>query len=106
MTDKNKLKDRARDELFSHINRCGVLQAAEDEQKHWMDETMEYLGERYPDLSEGDLKELYAVGMRFCRPAIPHGRPGLGSAVVTEQPVETDESAEPVGAGAGEASVG
>ncbi len=106
MTDKNKLKDRARDELFSHINRCGVLQAAEDEQKHWMDETMEYLGERYPDLSDSDLKELYAVGMRFCRPAIPHGRPGLGSAVVTNEPAEAEETPEPVGAGAGEGSIG
>lgn len=76
MTDRNKLKDRARDELFSHINRCGVLQAAAEDQEHWMDETMEYLAERYPDLSDLDLKELYTVGLRFCRPAIPHGRNG------------------------------
>jgi len=116
MTDKNKLKDRARDELFSHINRCGVLKAVEEEQRSWMDETMEYLGERYPDLADADLKELYAVGMRFCRPAIPHGRPGLGSAVIstgataapetsdaveeaeTAEILETPVDAEPVGA--------
>lgn len=85
MTDRSKLKDRARDELFSHINRCGVLQAAEEEQKHWMDETMEYLGERYPDLTDGDLRDLYAVGIRFCRPAIPHGQSALGNAVVQPQ---------------------
>jgi hypothetical protein len=96
MTDKNKLKDRARDELFSHINRCGVLQAAEDEQRSWMDETMEYLGERYPDLSDADLKELYAVGMRFCRPAIPHGRSGLGSAVISTGAADAPGTAEPV----------
>jgi hypothetical protein len=90
MTDRNKLKDRARDELFSHINRCGVLQAAEEEQKVWMDETMEYLGERFPDLGDADLKELYGVGIRFCRPAIPHGRSGLGGAVVA--PTETAET--------------
>ncbi len=101
MTDRNKLKDRARDELFSHINRCGVLSAAEEEQKHWMDETMEYLGERYPDLTDADLKELYTVGMRFCRPAIPHGRPGTGSAVVENGAAESEASAEPVGAGVG-----
>jgi len=110
MTDRNKLKDRARDELFSHINRCGVLQAAEEEQKVWMDETMEYLGERFPDLGDADLKELYGVGIRFCRPAIPHGRSGLGSAVVTPtetaQPVDSaaaDESSDseaPTSAGA------
>jgi hypothetical protein len=76
MSDKSKLKDRARDELFSHINRCGVLQADEEDQKHWMEETMEYLAERYPDLTDQDLQELYTLGMRFCRPAIPHGRPG------------------------------
>jgi hypothetical protein len=99
MTDKNKLKDRARDELFSHINRCGVLQAAEEEQRTWMDETMEYLGERYPDLSDADLKELYSVGMRFCSPAIPHGRPGQGSAVISTggaaAPETSDAAAEP-----------
>jgi len=74
MTDRSKLKDRARDELFSHINRCGVLQAADKDQEEWLEETMGYLGERYPDLSETDLRELYTVGLRFCRPAIAHGR--------------------------------
>lgn len=70
---KEKLKERARDELFSHINRCGVLDAESDDQKSWMDETIGYIAERYPDLDEGDLKELHDVGVRFCRPAIPHG---------------------------------
>ena len=67
------MMDRARDELFRHINRCGVLQAADDDQRHWMDETIEYLGERYPDLTDGDMVELHDIGMRFCKPAIPHG---------------------------------
>ena len=70
---KEKLRDRARDELFSHINRCGVLQASEEDQKVWMDETIDYVAERYPDLGDADLDELHAVGLRFCRPAIPHG---------------------------------
>lgn len=65
--------NRARDELFSHINRCGVLQAAAEDQEHWMDETIEYLGERYPDLTDIDLQELHEIGSRFCKPAIPHG---------------------------------
>lgn len=68
-----KLMDRARDELFSHINRCGVLQASADDQKVWMQETIDYLAERYPDLDDVDLDALFQVGMRFCRPAIPHG---------------------------------
>jgi len=96
MTDKSKLKDRARDELFSHINRCGVLQAAEDDQKHWMEETMEYLAERYPDLSDQDLQDLFTLGMRFCRPAIPHGRPASESGAVEA------EGQKPVGVASGE----
>ena len=68
-----KLMDRARDELFSHINRCGVLQAVEEDQRHWMDETIEYIGERYPDLTDGDLAGLHEIGIRFCKPAIAHG---------------------------------
>jgi hypothetical protein len=74
MTDRNKLKDRARDELFSHINRCGVLRAEHDAQEEWLNETMAYLSDRYPDLTEVDLKELYTVGLRFCRPAISYGQ--------------------------------
>jgi hypothetical protein len=74
MTDRNKLKDRARDELFSHINRCGVLEAAHGDQEHWLQETMEYLGDRYPDLDDADLRDLYRVGMAFCRPAIANGK--------------------------------
>jgi hypothetical protein len=70
---KEKLLDRARDELFSHVHRCGVLQAAEADQRHWMDETIDYIGERYPDLTDADLRDLHAIGIRFCKPAIAHG---------------------------------
>ena len=68
-----KLKDRARDELFSHINRCGVLHASPEDQGQWMNETIEYIGERYLDLTDGDLQELCGIGIRFCKPAIAHG---------------------------------
>ena len=67
---KEKLLERARDELFSHINRCGVLKAVEGEQRQWMDETIDYIRERYPDLSEMDLLGLHEIGTRFCQPAI------------------------------------
>jgi hypothetical protein len=88
---------RARDELFSHINRCGVLQAEGDDQTHWMDETIDYLAERYPDLSDSDLQDLYAVGMRFCQPAIPHGRKryGFGAKDPDAQPEEETPAPEP-----------
>jgi hypothetical protein len=75
---KENVINRARDELFSHINRCGVLQAEENDQQHWMEETIDYLAERYPDLSDADLQDLYSVGIRFCQPAIPHGRKRFG----------------------------
>lgn len=70
---KEKLMDRARDELFSHINRCGVLQASAEDQKIWMDETIDYLAERYPDLGDLELDHLHSVGTRFCQPALDHG---------------------------------
>lgn len=62
--------DEARNELFSHINRCGVLHATEEQQIEWMKDTIEFLGERYPALKDKELKELSEIGMRFCRPVI------------------------------------
>ena len=66
--------DRARDELFSHINRCGVLDASADQQQEWMDDTMQFLEERYPDLNPAELKQLEELGMRYCKPVIRHGK--------------------------------
>jgi hypothetical protein len=43
-----------------------------------MEETIDYLAERYPDLSDQDLQDLFSVGIRFCQPAIPHGRKRFG----------------------------
>ncbi len=62
--------DQARDELFSHILRCEVLEADEEQQKAWMDDTMQYLAERYPDLSEEQLAQVRVLGERFCRPVV------------------------------------
>ena len=73
MPDRKRLKERARDELFSHINRCGVLEAERKDQEHWLNETIEYLGERYPDLNDMELGELRTIGLRFCLPAISNG---------------------------------
>lgn len=71
--------DMARDELFSHIQRCGVLDAEDSERNSWMTDTVEYLRERYPDLSEGEVAELAEIGRRYCQPAIPHGPVDDGS---------------------------
>jgi hypothetical protein len=66
--------DQARDELFSHILRCGVIEADEGHQKEWMDDTMQYIGERYPELDEEHLGEVRVLGERFCKPVVPHGQ--------------------------------
>lgn len=60
--------DQARDELFSHILRCGVTEAESEQQKEWLDDTMQYLAERYPDLEEDQLAQVRTLGERFCRP--------------------------------------
>ncbi len=73
--------DEARNELFSHIHRCGVLQSSEEQQLEWMKETVEFLHERYPALKEKELEELEGIGLRFCRP------------VISNAPRETAESA-------------
>lgn len=62
--------DQARDELFSHILRCGVIEAESDQQKEWMDDTMQYLAERYPDLTEDQLAQVRVLGERFCKPVV------------------------------------
>lgn len=91
---KQEPMDRARDELFSHIHRCGVLQAHVDDQDSWMTETIEYLAERYPDLGVRELSELKAVGMQFCKPVISRLR--------REEPADPPA----VDGGAGEAILG
>jgi len=61
--------DQARDELFSHILRCGVLEAAAEHQKEWQDDTMQYIGERYA-LTPEQLTQVRALGDRFCQPVV------------------------------------
>ncbi len=69
---------QARDELFSHILRCGVIDALPEHQKDWLDDTMLYLADRYEDLGEEELGQLRVLGERF-------GQPGQRK----NQPVET-----------------
>lgn len=76
----NATFELARDELFSHIHRCGVLKADAEQQGEWMDDTVDYLSDRYPDLSEEDLGRLRTIGMRFCSPVIAHGSESTAAA--------------------------
>ena len=88
---QEKIFAQARDELFSHINRCGVLSATDDDRTTWMNETIDYIGERYPDLVDPDLQELHAVGIRFCQPAINN----VATAAVADPVAETATAVAP-----------
>jgi hypothetical protein len=62
--------DQARDELFSHILRCGVLDAEQEHQKDWFDDTMQYLADRYDNLSDEQLSDVRVLGERYCQPVM------------------------------------
>ncbi len=68
--------DKARNELFSQIRHCGVLQATQDQREAWFRQTMEYISKRYPQVTQEQLAELRAAGLRYCEPVIPHGSRG------------------------------
>jgi hypothetical protein len=59
----------ARDEMFQHIMKCGVIGAAPEDQHEWFDSTMAYLAERYHELSPKEISELRVLGERFIQPA-------------------------------------
>lgn len=65
--------DIARDELFSHVIRCDVLEATLDDREEWLGETMEYMADRHPHLTGIELAQLEVMGSRFIKPSIPHG---------------------------------
>ena len=58
----------ARDEMFQHIMKCGVIGAAPEDQKEWFDGTMAYLAERYHELGKEQIAELRVLGERFVQP--------------------------------------
>src|ERR1043165_4394696 len=70
------LAEQARDELFSHIVRCGVTDAEPEHQKEWLDDTLGYLAERYPALSDTGLAEGGRLAERFCKPVV-RGKPEI-----------------------------
>ena len=60
--------EQARDEMFQHIMRCGVIGAAPEHQAEWFTETMGYLSDRYTELSESEMTDLRTLGDRFVQP--------------------------------------
>ena len=69
--------EQARDELFSHILRCGVLEASPEHQKEWFDDTILYLGDRYQALDQDRLAQLRVLGERYCRPVVARSAVGV-----------------------------
>lgn len=66
-TQKSPL-DEARDELFQHIMRCGVIGAEQEHQQEWFEATITYFAERYPELTKLELSQLRTLGERFAQP--------------------------------------
>jgi len=60
--------EEARDELFQHIMRCGVVGSDPEHQDEWFNETMAYMTDRYPELSPEQVAELRKLGTRFAQP--------------------------------------
>jgi hypothetical protein len=87
--------DQGRDELFSHILRCGVLEAAPEHQKEWMDDTMQYVADRYTDLKPEELAQLRVLGERFCQPVVRRAPAQASEAPAVEPPAVESESVEP-----------
>jgi hypothetical protein len=86
--------DAARDELFSHILRCGVLEAAPEHQKEWMDDTMQYVADRYPDLTAEQQGQLRVLGERFCQPVVRRAPTDAVVETVTETEVDVEAEIE------------
>ena len=60
--------EQARDEMFQHIMRCGVIGSAAEHQAEWFNDTMQYLAERYHELSASEIGDLRTLGERFVQP--------------------------------------
>ena len=74
--------EQARDELFQHIMRCGVVGSDPSHQAEWFDATMSYMTDRFPELSTEQITELRTLGERFSRPPMRQ-----------TAPAETDDAA-------------
>ena len=60
--------EEARDELFQHIMRCGVVGSEPEHAQEWFNDTMAYMKDRYPELGTEQLDELRKLGERFSQP--------------------------------------
>jgi hypothetical protein len=85
--------DQARDEMFQHVMRCGVIGSEPEHQKEWFDETMSYLAERYHELSKKEIADLRVLGERFAAPTMQQpAEPTSG--ITAESSEESDAESE------------
>lgn len=77
--------DQARDELFQHIMRCGVIGSDPEHMREWFDETTAYFAGRYHELSKKEITDLRVLGERF---AAPTKRQEPGAAPAAELPTD------------------
>lgn len=87
--------DRARDELMSHVIRCEVLEATMEHRVEWLNDTLDYMAERYPQLGDLQMAQLEMMGRQFIKPAIPHGA-GKNAQTLDRTALPEPESDEPV----------
>ncbi len=59
---------------MSHVIRCDVLEARRADRFERLEDTMDYMADRYPQLNELQLAKLELIGRQFLGPIIPHGR--------------------------------
>ena len=85
------VSDQARDELFQHIMRCGVIGSAPEHQKEWLDETMKVMAERWHELNAKQVADLRVLGERFAAPATRPAAPAA-EAATTEQEMVSEEA--------------
>ena len=58
---------------MSHVVRCDVLDARMTDRHEWLDDTLDYMRDRYPSLNDIQLTQLEMIGRQFIKPVIPHG---------------------------------
>ena len=85
--------EQARDELFQQIMRCEVIGAAPEHQAEWFTETMAYFADRYPELTQADIKDLRVLGERFVQPPKRATEVEATEAPVAESVATTEEAA-------------
>ena len=90
--------EQARDEMFQHIMQCGVIGADPEHKAEWFTQTVDYLADRYHELSASELRDLRTLGERFSQP------PSRASQASDSAEIAAAESGGPVSVVADQAS--